>query len=131
MKKIRKQIEHLVLLFASLILFQSCVVAYQGTNVSLEQAAKQESKVKVKTTSNEIYEFKHIIFEDGKFYGVQKKGSEMVKTPLEMNELSKVRLQDKTLSTFLSIAIPVVLIGVLIVLIRSNVSIGSYGFGTN
>ncbi len=132
MNTIRNKLYHLVFLFASLILLQSCgVVYYQGTNVSLEQATKQDSKVKVKTITNEIYEFRRIVFEDGKFYGVQKKGSEMVNIPLEVNELSKVRLQDKTMSTVLSIVIPVVMIGVLIGLIGSSVSVGGGGFGTN
>jgi len=131
MKIIRKQIKHLAVLFASLILLQSCVVAYHGTNVSLEQAAQQDSKVKVKTITNETYEFRHIVFEDGKFYGVQKRGSEMVNIPLEVNELNMVRLHDKTMSTVLSITIPVVLIGVLIALIGSNVSLGGGGFGAN
>ena len=121
MKRLRKQIEPVVLFFSFLILLQSCVV-YQGKDVTLEQAAQEESKVKVKTKSSKIYNFRHIGFEDGTFFGVQKKGKELIKVPLEINELSQVRLHNKPLSAVLSICIPVILVGSFALLIASSIS---------
>ena len=103
MTTIRKYFEHLVLLFTTLILFQSCV-AYQKTSVSLEQAAKQELKAKVEMKTKESYKFQRIIFENDHFYGIQKTKGETIKRPLEVNELNKIRLQDKGTSTIATVA---------------------------
>lgn len=119
MKKIRKQIEYLVLLFASLILLQSCVV-YQKTNVSLEQAVKAKVKTKVITKTNETYKFHRIRFEDGKFYGVTKKTPGYKKSknvagiPLENNEINKVLLKDIETSILLSVGLGVIITGGLV-----------------
>ena len=126
MKTIRKQLKHLALLFATLILLQSCVV-YQGTNVSLEQAAAQDSKVKVKMTNNKTYHFKHIVFEQGKYYGVWRSKAKIINTPLAVNELTQVRLQDNSMSTILSIGIPVIILGA-IVFIAASSGGGSYNY---
>ena len=48
MKTVRKQIKLVALLLALLVLFQGCTV-YKSTPISLERAAQNESKVKVKT----------------------------------------------------------------------------------
>ena len=129
MKTIRNQIKHLALLFASLILFQSCVV-YQKTSVSLEQAAKSEVKVKVITKADETYKFHHIGFEDGKFYGEQKTtGYKNVIIPLQDNEIYKVLLKDKSTSTILSIGLGVILIGAFVAILALSTSISiSPGF---
>ena len=120
MKTIRKQIKHLALLFASLILLQSCVV-YQKSSVSLDQAAKEGTKVKVKTNTNKTYKFQRIGFEDGNFYGEQKiVGYKKVIIPLQDNEIYKVLLKDKTKSTILSIGLSVVLVGVILVIITAD-----------
>ena len=130
MKKIRKQIGYLVLLFASLILLQSCVV-YQKTNVSLEQAVNAEVKTKVITKANETYKFHRISFEDGKFYGVTKKTSgykNVAKIPLEDTEINKVLLKDKSTSTILSVGLGVILTGGLVVAIAAiNLNISFEG----
>jgi hypothetical protein len=88
-------------------LFQSCVV-YQKTSLSLEQAAKEQLKAKVKTNTNKTYKFQRIGFEDGEFYGLQKTKGEIVRVSLQDNEISKILLQDKTMSTILDIGLPVV-----------------------
>jgi len=121
MKKIRKQIEFVVLLCATLIFLQSCV-AYQKTNVSLEQAAKIGSKAKVKTKTLRTYHFLRITLEDGTFYGIEKEGKSTIKTPLEANQLTQVRLHDKYLSSFLSIGIPAALVIVFVLLVANSMS---------
>ena len=94
MKTIRKQIKHLALLFATLILLQSCVV-YQKSSVSLEQAAKAEVKVKVITKTNNIHKFKYITSLDGEFYGIEKRKGEVIKYPLQEKNINIIRPKSK------------------------------------
>lgn len=105
MNILRKHLKLLALFFVITFLLQSCVV-YQKTPVSLEQASKQVLKAKVKTINNETYQLHRIEFENGKFYGVQKVKGKKVRITLNTNEFSKIKLQDKTMSTILSIVLP-------------------------
>ena len=108
MKKIRKQIEHLVLLFASLILLQSCAV-YQRTPVSLEQASKQDVKAKIKTKTNETFLVGRIIFEDGRFYGIQKVNGKKIRITLHTNDINSIRLIE-TSPNIRSVLLPLITI---------------------
>jgi hypothetical protein len=115
MKIIRKHLESLVLLFTSLMIFQSCVV-YEKSSVSLEWAAKQQRKAKVKTINNQTYKFKFIRFENDKFYGIQKVNGEIIKKPLEADKLNNIHLQNKSASTIATITTVLgSLIGVILV----------------
>ena len=113
MKKIRKQIEQLVLLFASLIILQSCAV-YQKTPVSLEQASKQDVRAKIKTKTNESFLVLKIIYEDDKYFGLQRVNGEKIRITLHADDINSIRLHDKTLSTVLSIGMPLgIVLGVI------------------
>lgn len=103
MSTIRTYIEHLVLIFITLILLQSCVV-YQKNSVSLEAAVLQELKSKVEMKTKETYKFQRIVFEDDHFYGIQDIKGEKIKRPLQANDLNKIRLQDKSKSTIATVA---------------------------
>jgi hypothetical protein len=109
MKTIRKQIRVSSLILALIIMLQSCTV-YKSTNVSLEQASKNEVKTKVVTSSNEKLKFKFIENKEGTYYGVKKVKGNIVKMPLNEQNIKKVVLKDKTMSLILTIAIPLVLI---------------------
>ncbi|MFH6768149.1 hypothetical protein V8G56_05310 [Gaetbulibacter aquiaggeris] len=87
MSTIRTYIEHLVLIFITLILLQSCVV-YQKNSVSLEAAVLQELKSKVEMKTKETYKFQRIVFEDDPFYGIQDIIGEKIKRPLQANNLT-------------------------------------------
>jgi hypothetical protein len=102
MKTIRKYLEPFVFLFSLLILFQSCVV-YEKSSVSLEWAVKQERKAKVETITNQTYKFKQIKSDKDQFYGIQKLNGDIIKTPLQANEINKIQLQDKSTSTIATI----------------------------
>ncbi len=110
MKAIKTHLKTVALIFAALILFQGCTV-YKSVPISLEQAVQNESKVRVKTKSNEKFKFNRIVVEDGSFYGVKKSNNVVNKTPLDQDFIYTINEKDKTLSTILSIAIPVVIIG--------------------
>ena len=93
------------MLFASLIILQSCAV-YQKAPVSLEQASKQDVRAKIKTKTNESFLVLKIIYEDDKYYGLQKVNGEKIRITLHADDINSIRLHDKTLSTVLSIGMP-------------------------
>ena len=91
-------------------MFQSCV-GYQSTSISLEQAAKEQKRTKIRTSSNNKYYYEKIVLEEGQFYGIKKLNKNMVKIPLDTNEINDVYLQSKSKSswmTIVAIAIPVI-----------------------
>ena len=109
MKTIKKQFKSVALILSILILLQGCTV-YKSVPVSLEHAAQNETKVKVTTKNNEKFKFKRIGVEDGNYYGVKKVKGNIVKVPLDANYVNNVKLKDKTLSTILTIALPIAII---------------------
>ena len=106
MKTTKKLIKPIAFLLGLLILLQSCV-AYKSTSVSLEEAVKLEKKAKIETKGYEILKFQKIVSEEGKYYGVKKIKGEKVKILIDSTGIKKVMLHDKTLSTVLTIALPI------------------------
>ncbi len=109
MKTIKKQFKLIALVLSMLILFQGCTV-YKSVSISLEKAAQNESKVRVKTKGNERLKFKRIGKDGGQFYGVKKKKGEMTRIPLDSKFIDSIKEKDKTLSTILTIALPIAII---------------------
>ncbi len=89
------------------MMLQSCV-AYQSTPVSLEVAASEVKRTKIITTSKKKYYYKRITFEEGQFYGFEKLNGNMVKIPIDSNEIVNVYIQSKSKSTWATIAIIVI-----------------------
>ena len=102
-----------------LIILQSCRV-YHSKPVTLEEASKSQKRVKVKTNDNKTLKFNKVVFEDGQFYGVKGKGDNVSKTVLNMEDLQQVRLHNKSLSTILGIAVPIITIVGILVLAIAN-----------
>lgn len=121
MKKLKKQIKSIALSLSILILFQGCTV-YKSTPVTLDQAVQNASKVKVMTKSSEIMKYKKIEVENGNYYGIKKAKKEMVKTPLDEKFIASIKEKDKTLSTILTIGIPVVILGAGIAILAASLN---------
>lgn len=119
MKTLKKQIRPITILFAFIMLVQSCSV-YKSSTISMYQAVQNESKVKVKTFDNEKLKFDRISIEDNKYYGVKKENNQVVKTPLKEDLIKSVNEKDKTLSTLLSIGVPVVIVGGILAIAAAN-----------
>ena len=69
MKSIRKQFKVIVLILVLPFLIQSCTV-YKSANVSLNDAVKSESKVKITKTNGDKKKFSKVeLSENGEFYG--------------------------------------------------------------
>jgi len=128
MKTLTKKLKIVALFFATLILFQGCTV-YKSVPVSIEQAVQNGSKVKVITKSYEKFKFSKIEIEDGNYYGVKKSKGEMIKTQIDEQNVEKVQLKDKTLSTIITIVVPsFTLIGLLALILYGDM-IGGYSNG--
>jgi len=110
MKTLKKQIKTISILFGILILSQSCVV-YKSQNFTLEDASKTVAKVKLVTDNNQTLKYKRVGITNGVYYGVTKENGLINMVEIQENKIKSVKLQDKTLSTALTIGIPVLIIG--------------------
>ena len=117
----KTHLKAIALFLSVLIIFQGCTV-YKSANVTLDEASKSEIKVKVRTKTNETIKFKRIGFENGHYYGVQNIYGDMIKTKIDEKKVEKVQLKDKSLSAVLSIGIPLVLIGAVIVIVADGLT---------
>lgn len=107
MIELKKWLKSTTLFFITIMMLQSCV-AYQSTPVSLEVAASEVKRTKIITTSKKKYYYKRITFEEGQFYGFEKLNGNMVKIPIDSNEIVNVYIKSKSKSTWATIAIIVV-----------------------
>jgi len=119
MKTIKKQLKSIALILSVLILFQGCTV-YKSTPITIEQATKEEQKVKILTKNNVKLKFKKIVVENEKLYGVRKVDGRDIKLVLDRDSIDTIRAKDKTLSIILSIGIPVIIIGGLTAIAASS-----------
>jgi hypothetical protein len=67
--------------------------------------------VRVKTFNKESLKFDRIEVVNNKIYGIKINKSEEDITQIEKDNIEKIQLKDKTMSTILSVAIPVVITG--------------------
>ena len=129
MKTLKKQIRFIALIFSITMLFQSCKVYYKDS-VTLEQAVNEHKRTKVETVTKQTYKFQAISFENDQYYGIKRVKGTNVKTLIDKSNISKVVLENKTMSTILSIGFPVVIIGAGFAIIESSVGFAMGGFGS-
>ena len=124
MKTLKKCLKPISYLLTFLILLQGCTV-YKTASVTLDEASKSNTKVRVKTFNNKSLKFDRIEVVNNKIHGIN--NVEMSITPIEKDNIEKIQLKDKTMSTILSIAIPVVVIvGILGIIVDQSLNnIGS------
>jgi len=118
-------------LLTFLMFLQSCTV-YHSTPSSVEKAIASQNKVKVDVKTGEPYKFNRIKSDEDGVYGIvkiksstYKKLKERVIVPnegakyghvkLSDLELQNIRLKNRTASTIITIAIPVVILGALVI----------------
>ena len=102
----QKQIRPLTFLLAFIMLLQGCK-AYYKDSVTLEQAVIEHKRAKVETVTKQAYKFQSISFENEQYYGVKMVKGEIVKILIDQADLSKVRLENKSLSVISTIGISV------------------------
>jgi hypothetical protein len=107
----------IVLIFVFLL--QSCTV-YKSAAVSIEEAAATNNKVLIIDNNDAKLKYKKIEQIDGIYYGITVKNENTVKAPLTESEIKKIRVLDKTASTWGTIGIvtgTLLAIGIIIVAI--------------
>jgi len=138
MKTLRLYLKKISIFFMFLITLQSCVV-YHSKIATIDEAIQSDNKIKIITDSDDIYKLNKLKKEDGQIYGVVKKGSETAKKlsdqglikfsdgkyekiQLTENTISEIHLKNKTLSTVLSIAVPVIGVAAIFAILYSSMS---------
>ncbi len=104
-----KTITNKMFFLSLLIIFQSCTV-YKSTPTTLDEAVKNEIKAKVETNNGVNIKFKKIVFENDKYFGVRKVKGKVEKMQLNEKHISNIKLKDKTMSTVLTIILPITVI---------------------
>jgi hypothetical protein len=107
MKPNNKALQTIAVFLTILLLFQSCVV-YHKAPTTLEHASQIKAKTKITTLTGETANYKYITLQDRQFYGVKLKSREWIKIPLDPKEIRQVLTQNKSASTWATIAIIVV-----------------------
>lgn len=124
MKTLKTSLKTTALFFIAMTLLQSCI-AYQNTPVSLQQAEQSKKRVKLKTSSNQTYDFEQIVLEEEEFYGLKKEKGEITKTAISDAMDNKLFLQSKRKSTWATLGVIGVPVIALVIIVRSSLSFNS------
>ena len=103
MKTTTRHLKVVALFFSVLILFQGCVTIYKSQPLTLEEVKDRHIKTKVITKSGETLKFKNISFENGTYYGANKKKRQTIKIPLNQEDISEIKIKNGALSTVVNI----------------------------
>lgn len=127
MRQIRSNLKWISVVLIFLISLQSCTV-YHSSTASVEEAIRSENKVKIKSPDYETYNFVKLQKINDELYGYAKRESETSRllssriTPkysdkknvsilLSDELIQTIHLKNKSASTAISVAIPVVGLG--------------------
>lgn len=136
MKSIKRNIKWAAYILSFMILIQSCTV-YHKYNSSVDEAIATENKVKLDVENNNPYKFQRLVRIDGEIFGLARHESNTFEflssrktAPSEYqkssfvqvydNEINDIHLKNKTASTVISVAIPAVVLGVILIPILNN-----------
>ena len=115
MEAFKNRLKPIAFFLTALPFFQSCVV-YHKTPTTLEQASREQTRTKVTTEENKTYKFNYITYDNGVFYGINKRNGKPVKTSLYNEVVTGVYEQNDAASTLTTvgtiIGIPVLLMGI-------------------
>ena len=130
MNVLKRYLKYLCVFFSALIFLQSCVV-YHSKTITAQEAVQLQTRVKVISVDGTKEKFKMITLDNGTYYGVKKVtadsedgvSQENIKVPLDPDKLD-FHPKNKTASTIITIAIPVVVFSAIVLGISA-----SSGFG--
>ena len=126
----RRSFEIISFLLSVILILQSCTV-YKSKTSTLNEASKSNNRVKIETNDSQTLKFKNVTSLDGEYYGLAKKApSNFIyeKVLIDKNNIRSIKLKNSNLSTILSIGIPVIAVGVLLIIGGSSMG-GSMNFG--
>ena len=114
MKTLKAHLKVVAFFFSAAILFQGCTV-YKSSGVSFDEAVKAETKVRVEKKNGEkVKYFRVVVLDDGNYYGVEVLNGLSNNIIIEEDSIEKIQIKDKQASTIWTIALPVVIIGLVI-----------------
>ena len=96
MKTIKKHFKFVAITLSMFILLQGCTV-YKSAPVTLEEAYKSQTKVKVKNKDNQALKFDRVTINNGTYYGAKEIGNIMTQIPLEKEHINKTQIKNKPL----------------------------------
>jgi len=102
METLKIHVKAITLFLSVLMMFQSCTV-YKGQNISLEQAALSNDKVKLVTKSNQTLKYLKINEINQEYFGVKKVHGDLTKVPIQKENIETIMIKNKPLSATLSI----------------------------
>jgi PBP1b-binding outer membrane lipoprotein LpoB len=112
--------KNISIILVSLLLFQSCSV-YKKTPVTLDEAAKTNSRVLIQRVNKDKFKFKKIELIDGNYLGVQKVDGKTVSILLDEKDIQSIKVLDKAKTTLGNVALIIVSLGVIgLVIIASQ-----------
>ncbi|MCK0178922.1 hypothetical protein MWU50_06455 [Flavobacteriaceae bacterium S0862] len=114
MKAINEYLKPVAFVLSFLILLQGCTV-YKSAPISIEEASKMDTAVRVITKDNEKLKYDRIVKENGKYYSVKNERTADVIKPIDTMQIKEVKAIDKTGSTVLTIGVIVTGVGALLV----------------
>ncbi|WP_370479789.1 hypothetical protein [Tamlana flava] len=125
MKTLKIYLKAVALFLSALMILQSCTV-YKSTPVTLDEAVKADTKVKIEKRNGEKLKYYKIVQgEDGNYYGDEKVNGLHNNILINGDEIEKIQIKDKSTSTILTISIPVAWLGIgIVVLALSAQNIG-------
>lgn len=127
LKYLKTKIVPITLVFVMLL--QSCSI-YKKTPVTLDEAAKANSKVLVERTNKEKFKLKKIENIDGKYLGIKKVKGETVSIQLDEKDIQSIRVLDKSKSTVATVFLVVgsaILITAVIIAATFDLNFGGLG----
>ncbi len=123
----------------SLTIFTQSCVTYHSSTASIDESIQSNDKIKLASETEDNYEFHELQRENGNIYGITKRKSatadllsaqivedtkdqKNVKILLRNDQLNNIHLQNKTMSTLATIALPFVIAGVIVIIAANSIS---------
>jgi len=115
MKTLKKQSRLTAVFMVFVVFLQSCTI-YKSVPISIDQAVKNQSEVKIHTLNHDTYRFTAIEDIDGNYFGINKSAHEILRTPLNENQISTIKEKDKTLTTIFDVGVVFIILAPVIFL---------------
>lgn len=101
MKTTTRHLKVVALIFSVVILFQSCVTVYKSGNVTLEEADRANTKVRISTNDNKTLKYLYITNINQEYFGIKRVHGDLIKISIQNEDIDLVRIKNKPMSVVL------------------------------
>lgn len=98
MKTSTKHLKVVALVFSVVILFQSCVTVYKSGNVTLEEAVRADTKVRISTIDNKTLKYLNITKINQEYFGIKKVHGDLTKIRIQNENIEMIWVKNKPMS---------------------------------